>query len=345
MNINENFNYQKLPEIEDKLSKIISLGQNKVPELKTLKESNINKFKENFILQVKYINKIKQEKLSKELENVIHLLDDFFQRDFNKRKKDLNVIKNLKREKIQIKNELDIFIEKHKEFIGIIKKKFKSEIKESLLANKKELKNKLFSEKYVKILEEINNQIKINLKGLNNSIEEYIKNNAEKAESILLIRKTLLEQLSLNDREKDKSFYIDICERLGSGKRDLESQLSKELEKSCNSFDILKKKGIKQFFNSLLSDLNYLENVIDILIDTSLKKINYILDLLEEKSNKLLHSYYRGITYLIDIACADFTDEQKKIWKELCAFYKKNRDNLINTKSNIIEILNSKKKE
>ena len=44
------------------------------------------------------------------------------------------------------------------------------------------------------------------------------------------------------------------------------------------------------------------------------------------------------------MACLEFTDEQKKIWEELCDLYKDTRTNLINIKSNIIEILNQKKK-
>ena len=344
MNVNENFNYEKLPEIEDKLSKIISLGQSKTSELKTLKESNINKFKEVLEFQVNYINKIKQDELDEELENVIHLLDDFFERDFDERKKDLNEIKNLKNEGIEIKTELTNFLENNKIFIEKVKTEFKSKIKSSLIENKKKLKAELESKNYNNILEEINNQIKANLKGLNENIIKFIKSNEEKSNKLLIIRKEIINQFSLKDYKGKKSFNTDFLKKIGNEKQDLEEQLSGELKSSCNSFNILWKKGIKEFFNSIFSDLSYLENIVDILIDTSLKKINFILDLIEEESRNIINSYYKGILFLIRMACLEFTDEQKKIWKELCSLYKETRSNLINTKSYIIEILNQNKK-
>ena len=334
----------KLPEIEKKLSKIISLGQNKTPEMKTLKESNINAFKEILEIQIKYINKIKQDELGEDLENVIQLLDDFFQRDFNKRKEDLIEIENLREKQILIEKELDSFYVKSMQIIEKAKKEFKSKIKKSLIDNKKELKNKLESKDYETILKEINIQIKNNLKGLNDNIIEFIKYNAEMTNKILTIRKKIIEQFLLKERKDDKSFYIDISKKLGNGEKDLEAQLSGELKSSCNCLNILWKKGIKDFFNSLFSDLNYLENIIDILIDTSLKKINFILDLIGKESNNLVKSYYKGIILFMNMASVDLTDEQKKIWNDLCSLYKKRRIDIINSKTNIIEILNKNNK-
>ena len=348
MNTSENLNYkeQTLSEMEDKLSKIISLGQNKLPELKTLKESNINKFKDAFKHQINYINKKKQDTLGEELESVINLLDDFFQRDFNERKKDLKEIENLQKENNQIKEEEKGFREANKLFIEKIKTEFKSKIKLYLINKKSELKKKLESKNYNDILEEINNQIKANLKGLNENVSKFIKANEIQAELILSLKQRIISKYSLKDyfksyKNKNKMlFNIDICKKIGSGENDLEEEISGELKNSCNSLNILFKKGIKEFFNSLFSDLTYLENIIDILIDTSLKKINCILDLIQEESTNLINGYYKGIRFLIRMACSDFTDEQKKIWKELSKIYKEIRNNLIDTKSEILKILN-----
>ena len=343
MNTQENLNYKTLPEMENKLSKIISLGQNKTSDLKTLKESNINKFKEVFEFQLNYINKIKQDELNEELENVINLLDEFFQRDFNERKKDLNEIENLKKEEIQIQEELAVFLGVNKKFIKNVKNTFKSKIKISLTQNKDKLKSQLESKDYNNILEEINNQIKTNLKGLNENILTFIQNNEKETNELISVRKKIINQFSLKDYKIINPFNIDICKKIGNG-NDLEEQLSTELKSSCNSFNILWKKGIIEFFNSLFSDLSYLENIVDVLIDTSLKKISFILDLIEEESRIIINSNYKKISFLIKMACLEFTDEQKKIWEELCDLYKDTRTNLINIKSNIIEILNQKKK-
>ena len=351
INTRENLNYkeQTLSEMEDKLSKIISLGQNKLPELKTLRESNINKFKDAFENQINYINKKKQDTLSEELESVINLLDDFFQRDFNERKKDLNEIENLKKENNQIKEEIKAFRETNKLFIEKIKTEFKSKIKLYLIDKKSELKKKLESKNYNDVLEEINNQIKANLEGLNKKVSNFIKSNEIQTEQILSLKQRIISKYSIKDyfksyKKKNKMlFNIDICKKIGSGENNLEEEIYGELKNSCNSLNILFKKGIKEFFNSLFSDLTYLENIIDILIDTSLKKINCILDLIHDESTSLINGYYKGIQFLIRMACSDFTDEQKKIWKELSNLYKQFRNNLIDTKSEILKILNQKK--
>ena len=76
-----------------------------------------------------------------------------------------------------------------------------------------------------------------------------------------------------------------MAKTLGSEKLNFEQQIFDELKNSCEgSSNILFKKGIKEFFNSLFSDLSYLENIIDILIDTSLKKINSIFDFIKDES-------------------------------------------------------------
>ncbi len=231
----------------------------------------------------------------------------------------------------------------NKKIIKNVKNTFKSKLKISLTQNKDKLKSQLESKDYNNILEEINNQIKTNLKGLNENILTFIQNNEKETNELISVRKKIINQFSLKDYKIINPFNIDICKKIGNG-NDLEEQLSTELKSSCNSFNILWKKGIIEFFNSLFSDLSYLENIVDVLIDTSLKKINFILDLIEEESRIIINSNYKKISFLIRMACLEFTDEQKKIWEELCDLYKDTRTNLINIKSNIIEILNQKKK-
>jgi hypothetical protein len=96
VNKNENLKLsdKELSEIKEKLLKIITFGQNKLSELETLKESNIDNFKDILKSQIIYINKIKLKNLEK-INEVIDLLDIFFRKDFNERKKDLKEITNI----------------------------------------------------------------------------------------------------------------------------------------------------------------------------------------------------------------------------------------------------------
>lgn len=166
----EKIDNKNIEEIEGKILKIISFGQNKLPELKTLKESNIVKFKEILNFQINFINDIKKKALENESDNVINILDMFFRRNFNERKKDLKEIQNLCH---KIK-ETGLLVNKvGKEYELLIKKikeSYKNNIKKSLISKKEELKEKLKSKSSDFILNEINIEISKNLKGLNSEI-------------------------------------------------------------------------------------------------------------------------------------------------------------------------------
>ena len=127
-----------------------------------------------------------------------------------------------------------------------------------------------------------------------------------------------------------------MSKKLGNGKTEFEEQMFNELKNSCeSSANILFKKGIKDFFNSLFSDLAYLENIIDILIDTSLKKINYIFDLINEESIYYLEMNLRKIKFLARAATLEFNEEQQKKWKILCNAYEETKEKLLETKNSI----------
>ena len=136
-----------------------------------------------------------------------------------------------------------------------------------------------------------------------------------------------------------------MSKKLGNGKSGFEDQMFNELKSSCeSSANILFKKGIKQFFNSLFSNLAYLENIIDILIDTSLKKINYIFDLIDDESIYYLEMNLNKILFLAKAATLEFNEEQQKKWKKLCNAYEETRQKLLITKeyiSKMCQIVNN----
>ena len=129
---NDNLNKENIIEIEDKILKAISYGQNRITELSTLKESNIDKFKEILESQINYIYNMKQNELVSEMDNVIHLLDIFFRRDFQERKKDLNQINNLEKQVKRIKKYVNSLLELNENSINKIKSEYREKISNSL---------------------------------------------------------------------------------------------------------------------------------------------------------------------------------------------------------------------
>ena len=260
----------------------------------------------------------------------------FFQRDFNERKKDLNEIKNLYSEIDIVSKEIGNSITENDTIIEQIKTHYHNKIKESLLANKEELKKQLESKKYNYILEEISKGILQNLNGLNKPIFEYIIFNVKQVEKLSKIERKIILYFSLKQKVKVLNFSLSMAKTLGSEKLNFEQQIFDELKNSCEgSSNILFKKGIKEFFNSLFSDLSYLENIIDILIDTSLKKINSIFDFIKDESIHCLKKKLDEIRLLARAATLEFNDEQRKKWKELCVSYKSTREKLIHIKNYI----------
>ena len=89
-------------------------------------------------------------------------------------------------------------------------------------------------------------------------------------------------------------------------------------------------------------DLNYLENILEILIDTSLKKINSIFELIKVESIHYLQKNFNFVQLLARAASLEFDDEQKKKWEQLCKSYKNTRIKLTNIKKEILNIVDNK---
>ena len=220
------------------------------------------------------------------INDVIDLLDMFFRKDFNERKKDLKeitIINNLLKEN---EEEINKSINLNEKMIKDLKITYKKNIKASLVKNKFELLEKLESKDYNSILEEINKELSSNLKGINISISNFINYNEEQYEKLNKFVNKIIEEFSLKNKKKYniirkyQRFRLYMSKLLGNENKNFEEELFEELKNSCeNSKSILYKKGIISWFNSLFSDFNYLDNILDILIDTSSKSINSIFDL------------------------------------------------------------------
>ena len=348
INKNENLKLcdEELSEIKEKLLKIITFGQNKLSELETLKESNIDNFKDILKSQINYINNIKLKNLKK-INDVIDLLDMFFRKDFNERKKDLKEITKINNLLKENEEEINKSINLNEKMIEDLKITFKKNIKASLIKNKVELleKLKLKSKDYSSILEEINKELSSNLKGINISISNFINYNEKQYEKLNIFVNKIIEEFPFMKKKKYiirkyRNFRFYMSNLLGNKNKNFEEELIEELKNSCeNSKSILYKKGIISWFNSLFSDFIYLDNILDILIDTSSKAINSIFDLIKKESNNYLSLYLRKINLLVESATLEFNDEQEKKWKKLCNSYELKRKKFNKIKKKLFNIL------
>ena len=347
INKNENLNLgdKELSEIKEKLLKIITFGQNKLSELETLKESNIENFKVVLQSQINYINEIKLKNLEK-INDVIDLLDMFFRKDFNERKKDLKEITRINKLLTEIEREINESIKLNDELIQNLKSLYKKNIKFSLFKHKEELIEKLKSKNYSIILEEINKELSYNLKGINVSIDAFINFNERQNMKLIEFIKEIIKELSLKGKKKLRiilkydRYKLYMSKLLGNENKNFEEELIEELKNSCeNSRSILFKKGIINWLNSLFSDYNYLDNIIDILIDTSSKSINSVFDLIKNESSHYFTKYLKKINLLVKSATMEFNVEQEKKWKKLCDSYEQKRKTINQIKNKIFNIL------
>jgi hypothetical protein len=228
---------------------------------------------------------------------------------------------------------------------------FKNNVKFSLYKNKKQLIEKLKSKSYDIILQEINGELSSNLEGINNSIDQFIYSNEQQSEKLNKFEKKIIEEFSLKNikkykiTEKYNNFRLYMSKLLGNENKNFEEELIEELKNSCeNTRSILYKKGIINWLNSLFSDFNYLDNIIDILIDTSSKSINSIFNLIKNEANNYFITYLKNINLLVKSATLEFNEEQEKKWKKLCNSYEQRRKKFNQIKKKLFNILDKKEK-
>ena len=323
----ESIDPAKLEKKKEKILKIISYAQEHFETLKILKDSNIDKFKEALSKQINFINDNKQTELKKTIGNLILKFDMFFNRDFSERKKDLNEMNVFKNETSEIIEEIQNLLNKSNDEIDKILKDYLGKIDQSLIKNNDELIKELESYNYKQVLEKINEEIKLSLEDIGPKIHEYIdKLDSESLQIIERAKESLKKFYNKYDLET-KNLKSSISKKLGDIKQDLGNEIVKELKDSCEgSTHILFKKGIIEYFYSLISTKAYLNNILIMLKETSLIKLEHIFNLLKKEIEKYLKKNIKEINYRVKLATVEFTGEQKEKWKHLCNLYEQNKN-------------------
>ena len=339
-----NFGVRKIIEMNDTLksensfSKIFSFGQEKMQQFKLLKESNYEEFKKVFNSQIIYINDHIQKNVGQNIDKVLNTLDTFFSIDFSDRKENITDINDFTKKMIEIKSKVNnVFIDAQNIlFLSI--NNYKETILKSLLNKKENINQFLKDKKFKKIIDEINQEIEKNIKDLSQKIIEVINSIDSKLSNISLDVGIIIKEFSEGKTsfEKIDTFRNYFSSKVGDKVETLDEEILQELlSSSKNLSSIYANKGFKEWIFSAFSKEHYLINVIELLVLSLIKKMEYILDLIIEHLKRYIEDLFHSIEKSIHLSTITFTKEQLEYWEEIKEFYKNIKSKIISLKDKL----------
>ena len=339
-----NFGNRKIIEMNDTLknensfSKIFSFGQEKMQQFKLLKESNYEEFKKVFNSQIIYVNEYIQKNVGQNIDKVLNTLDTFFSIDFSVKKENITEINDFTKKMREIKSRINkVFIEAQNIlFLSI--NNYKETIIKSLSNKKENINQFLKDKKFKKIINEINKEIENNIKDLNQKIIEVINSIDSKLSKISLDAGIIIKEFSEGKTflEKIDTFRNYFSSKVGDKVENLDEEILQELLSSCkNLSSIYEKKGFKEWIFSAFSKEHYLINIIELLVLSLLKKMEYILDLIIGYLKNYIEDLFHSIEKSILLSTTTFTSEQLKYWEEIKALYKDIKSKIIPLKDKL----------
>ena len=169
---------------------------------------------------------------------------------------------------------------------------------------------------------------------MNLKLKEYIEENDKNSYDLLTEANKCINKIENKSKFTIEKLKVYLSRELGSENKSLESEILNEIKNSCESLsDIIGQKGFKEWIISLFSSLNYLENVIDMIINKfRKKKINLNISTISEKINDYLVGNSNKIDNWINCVTLKFNKEEEKKWKKLCKSYDIIRKEIINLK-------------
>ena len=193
----------------DKIIQIFSYGQDKIKELSTFKESNIDNLKKLLNYKFNHINADIKEKLKNKIGKLLCTSDEFFKIDFSdgnpKEKKEIELF-NCRMENIlkRIKDMAKENIRKINNIFEAYKKFFEN----NLNNQKAEIEKSLKTKNYKNILNEIDEEIKGELQNLNIKIMEII--NGFNKKSIAIFEEANKEICEFSQEKTKLELYTDF---------------------------------------------------------------------------------------------------------------------------------------
>ena len=309
---------------KNNIIKVASFCKENITKFDLFAESKIENFKDVLKTQINYVNEKKQKELRESINKIVSTLDLFFAKNFDEKKKEQE-IEEFKYKMNNFKKQMESLITnnvaKNKEITEI----WKGKILASLHDRKKNMSKLLDKKNDLALLNEINKEVENSIKDLTKNYLSFLEENDSKCKNIF---KNILEVIN-NFQEKKieflnkHSYKQHLSNVFGTGKKDLDSEIIDEIKEKCESLKyIYEKKGFKEWFFSLLSSKYYLQNIIDMVVDTISAKIQNFIDMIDEESNSYLTSIIETINNYVSSATFKFNDNQKIKWKNICERYK-----------------------
>ena len=339
-----NFNKRKIIENDDIskcnniFSKIFSFGQEKIKQSDILKESNYEEFKKIFNSQIIYINDYIQNDVRKNIDKVLNTLETFFNNDFSEKKANLTEINEFSKNMTTKKNKINESFISIQDILFHIINNYKEIIINHLLDKKDNIKTLLENKKFKEIINEINNEIEINIKDLNKNILEIINMFDSTICQMIGEVQEILKEFSegKTSLEKKDSFKKYFSSKVGDKVENLDEEILQELFNSCKSLsNIYESKGFKDWIFSAFSNEHHLKNMIEIIVKSLIKKMEYILVLIVEQLKIYLEDIFHSIDKSISLSTITFTNEQLSYWKEIKKFYESIKGEITSLKNKL----------
>jgi len=329
--------------------KIISFCKSNIEKINFFKESNIEEFKNILKSQIQFLNDNKQEELRESINNVLSILDIFFGKNFEEKKKDIEEINNFKNKMNELKKKTEKLINNNINNNITFLDNFKKTTLFLLYEKRRNLESLLKDNNYKEIVNEINLELKKSTEELIESIKKFLDSNDSKCSQLF---KEIIEVINNFHEIKVESltkynFKAHLSHFFGDGKKDLCEEIMEEIKSTCESLSVIfSRKGFKEWFISFFSSFDYMQHVIDMVIETYSLKIGNFLKMIEKESTNYLKQIIEKINYYIKSSTTEFNDSQKRKWKQLCKAYEKTKatiyeiekkNNIEKEKSEIIE--------
>ena len=321
---------------KNNIIKIISFCKDNINKINFFKESNIEEFKKILKSQIKFVNDNKQEELRESINNVLSILDLFFGKNFEEKKKDKQEINNFKNKMNLLKEKTQKLINNNIEENITLLNNFKGHTLLLLYEKRRNLESLLKDNNKKEIINKINIKLKKSIEKLIESIKKFLDSNDSKCSELF---KEIIEVINNFHKIKVETlskynFKTHLSHFFGDGKKDLSDEIMEEIQNRCESLSgIFSKKGFKEWFISFFSSYAYMQHVIDMVVETYSLKIEEFLKMIEKESINYLNQIIEKINYYIKASTIEFNGEQKKKWEQLCNTYEK-------TKTTIYEIEN-----
>ena len=322
----------------DKIEKMFSYGQDKINDLSTLKNSNIENLKKLLNSQFKYTYIYIKDDFKNKIDKILSTLDEFFQIDFSIQKG--KGIEDIKNKMDLIKEKLNKILYENLDNIKKLFMVYKKDILQFLNDKKENMEISLKTEKSGNILKKIDEEIEDKLNGIKKDIKKILDDIDNNISNIFEEGNNQIKEFSEGKMELQmpNKFYDYLLSEIGdkNNSSDLMEQLFIEIKcvkKLSKIYDI---KGFGNFIKSAFSDYHYIINTIDILLQSFLQKMVYIPFLLNDNLMTYIDGLLHKINKAYDIVSTRFANQQENIWIEIADYYHSIKSEIEKAKNDIL---------